>query len=175
MHARTNRDFGFIAGIARRVGVTANVSAEAKFRALGVFLTFAFTACIAGFASAPDRSIVWKPAEQPLLRVDDRPAKVWNVYQENKKTNPLLVQIGARFLLVDGRERKIFEIAPEKIAHKGAELSWNPADRPSMALETSDWLVRDVGLAYKISARLVAEGHVLDIQIPHPLDIRGIH
>ncbi len=82
--------------------------------------------------------------------------------------------MGTRFLLVDGRERQIFEIDPATIEHRGAELSWDPANHPAKPLETSEWIVRDVGLAYKISARLVTENHVMDLQIPHPIDIRPL-
>ncbi len=124
---------------------------------------------------AADKAILWKVSDQALLRVDDHPVKGdWNIYQAGKKANPLLLQMGPRFLLVDGRERQIFEIDPAKIAHRGAELAWDPADHSAKALETSDWIVRDVGLAYKISARLVTENHLMDLQIPHPLDIRPL-
>ena len=126
-------------------------------------------------AFAADKAVLWKISDQALLRVDDHPVKGdWNIYQAGKKANPLLLQMGTRFLLVDGRERQIFEIDPAKIAHRGAGLSWDPADHPAKALETSDWIVRDVGLAYKISARLVTENHLMDLQIPHPLDIRSL-
>ena len=128
-----------------------------------------------GTAFAGNKTILWKPSEQALLRVDDRPLPIWNVYQEGKKANPLLVQMGARFLLIDGHDQQVFEIDATKIAHKGADLSWDPADRPQKPLETSDWAVRDVGLAYRITAKLVAEGHVLNVQIPHPLDIRSVY
>jgi hypothetical protein len=126
-------------------------------------------------AFAAEKAAVWKISDQALLRVDDRAVKDWNIYQTGKKPNPLLLQIGPRYLLVDGRERRIFEIDPARIEHKGADLSWDPADHPEKALETSNWIVRDVGLAYRISARLVAENHLLDLQIPHPLDVRPLN
>jgi hypothetical protein len=128
-----------------------------------------------GSAFANDKTILWKPAEQAILRVDDHPLASWNVYQQGKKANPLLIQMGSRFLLVDGHDKQVFEIDPAKIGHKGADLSWDPADRPQKPLDTSDWLVRDVGLAYRIAAKLVTEGHVLNVQIPHPLDIRSVY
>ena len=141
--------------------------------ALVLLAILAHTQRTAAFAA--DKAVLWKISDQALLRVDDHPVKGdWNIYQAGKKANPLLLQMGTRFLLVDGRERQIFEIDPAKIAHRGAELSWDPADHPAKALETSDWIVRDVGLAYKISARLVTENHLMDLQIPHPLDIRPL-
>jgi len=128
-----------------------------------------------GAAFGNEKAALWKISDQALLRVDDRPAKDWNIYQTGKKANPLLLQLGTRYLLVDGHERQVFELDPAKIEHKGTEISWDPAEHPAKPLETSEWIVRDVGLAYRISTRLVAENHVIDLQIPHPLDIRGIY
>ncbi len=58
--------------------------------------------------------------------------------------------------------------------HRDTDILWDPADHPAKPLETSDWLERDIGLAYKISVVLVIEGRLFDVQIPHPLDIRSI-
>lgn len=141
--------------------------------ALVLFATVAHNGRTAAFAA--DKALLWKVSDQALLRVDDHPVKGdWNIYQAGKKTNPLLLQMGTRFLLVDGRERQIFEVDPATITHRGAELSWDPANHSAKPLETSEWIVRDVGLAYKISARLVAENHLMDLQIPHPIDVRPL-
>jgi hypothetical protein len=124
------------------------------------------------FAGDKNKPATWKPIQQALLRVNDQPVKNWNVYQENKKGDPLLLEMGNRFLLIEVRDRKIFELPAGKIEHKGNELLWDPADLPSEALATSDWIIRDVGFAYRIGARLVAENRVLDLQLPHPMDLR---
>lgn len=126
-------------------------------------------------AGAADKTVQWKPVDQAFLRIDEKAVKDWGAYQDGKKTNPLLVQIGLRYLLVDSSKHEIFEIDPGKIGHNGADLTWKMSDRPAKPLDTSDWTVRDVGLAYKVNARLVAEGRVLDLQLPHPLDIRFVH
>jgi hypothetical protein len=139
------------------------------------FLFALFFAPGYGMVFAGDKALVWKPADSPMLRVDDRPLADWNVYQTGKKINPLLIEMGKRYLLVDQQKREIFEIDGAKIEHKGTDIYWDPADRPAKPMETSEWYVRDVGLAYKVSARLVAENHVIDVQIPHPLDLRSIH
>jgi len=126
-------------------------------------------------AAAKGKTLEWKQADAALLRIDDHPAAEWNLYQVNKKNDLLLLKINARFLLVDVPTHQIFEIDPSKIEHKGDNLRWDTADRPNQPLESSDWLIRDVGDAYRFRVRLVAEGHVLDVQIPHPLDLRSIH
>jgi hypothetical protein len=147
---------------------------------LAAMLVTAFALAIGiGFAASPaqarGKALEWKPAEQAVLRVDDHPVSEWNVYQAAKKNDRLLLQMNARFLLVDTTTRQIFELDPSKIEHKGTSLLWDPADRPDKPLETAAWLVKDVGGAYRFNARLVAENHVLDLQIAHPLDLRSIH
>jgi hypothetical protein len=141
------------------------------FSILSLFL-FTGALLTANQAFAGDKPVSWKPIQQALLRVDDQPVKNWNVYQESKKGDPLLLQMGNRFLLIQVHERKIFELAPAKIERKGAELLWDPAGRPAEPLATSDWIIRDVGFAYRIGARLAAENRVLDLQLPHPMDLR---
>ena|SRR5690242_4784951 len=138
------------------------------------WLFFAGTLVTAGtaFAADKDKPVTWKPMKEALLRVDDQPVKNWNVYQENKKGDPLLLEMNNRFLLIQIHERKMFELSPAKIERKGNELLWDPAGLPAEPLATSDWIIKDVGFAYRVGARLVAENRVLDLQLPHPMDLR---
>lgn len=140
------------------------------------FFLLVSSALVASIAYASDKDkdkpVTWKPIQQALLRVDDQPVKNWNVYLENKKADPLLLEMGNRFLLIEVHERKIFEVAPAKIDRNGVNLLWDPADRPAEPLATSNWIIRDIGFAYRIGARLVAENRVLDLQLPHPMDLR---
>ncbi len=73
-------------------------------------------------ASAGDKTVAWKPVKQALLRVDDQPVKNWNVYRKVRKATRCCSQMGDRYLLIQVHERKIFELAPAKVEHKGAEL-----------------------------------------------------
>ncbi len=146
----------------------------------GICFTILFLFLLAGaivstspaFAAEKDKPVAWKPIQQALLRVNDQPVKNWNIYEENKKGDPLLLEMGNRFLLIQVHERKIFELASAKIEHKGTELLWHPASLPAEPLATSDWIIKDVGFAYRVGARLVAENRVLDLQLPHPMDLR---
>jgi hypothetical protein len=137
-------------------------------------LLLAAALLIAGSARAGDKgkTVTWKPITQALLRVDDQPVKNWNVYQENKKADPLLLEMGNRYLLIQVHERKVFELAPAKIERKGVELLWDAASLPSEPLASSDWVIKDVGFAYRIGMRLVVENRLLDLQLPHPMDLR---
>jgi len=139
---------------------------------LVVLLSAGVFAAAPAFAADKDKPVTWKPITQALLRVNDQPVKNWNVYEENKKGDPLLLAMGDRYLLIQVHERKIFEIAPAKIEHKGAELLWDPATLPAEPLATTEWLIKDVGFAYRVGVRLVAENRVVDLQLPHPMDLR---
>jgi hypothetical protein len=142
-------------------------------RAICFFLLAA--ACLTArgaFAGDKDKPVAWKPVTEAILRVDDQPVKNWNVYWQSKKGDPLLLQIGDRFLLIRVRERKVFDLGSAKIEHKGKELLWDPADLPAEPLASADWLIKDVGFAYRINMRLVAENRVFDLQLPHPMDLR---
>ena len=157
-----------VAGVARQKGADdRGICFSIMF-----FILFACALLCPAQALAADKPVAWKPIPQALLRVDDQPVKNWNVYIENKKGDPLLLQMGNRFLLIQVHARQIFELAPAKIEHKGTELLWDPANLPAEPLATSNWIIRDVGFAYRIDARLVAENHVVDLQLPHPMDLR---
>lgn len=141
---------------------------------IALFLIFAaaLIAPSAVFPADKSKTVTWKPITEALLRVDDQPVKNWNVYWESKKGDPLLLQIGDRFLLIQVHQRKVFELASAKIERKGNELLWDPASLPGEPLVSADWLIKDVGFAYRISMRLLPENRVLDLQLPHPMDLR---
>jgi len=156
---------GFVAQSARRhCGALGTYSV--------IFCLIATALLTVGPTHAADKPVTWKPIRQALLRVDDQPVKNWNVYQQNKKGDPLLLELNNRFLLIQVHDRKVFELSPAKIERKSNELLWDPADLPAEPLATSDLVIKDVGFAYRIGARLVAEKRVLDLQLPHPMDLR---
>jgi hypothetical protein len=152
------------------------VGAELRTLGIGSLLSSIIAVSLltapAVFAGDKNKPVVWKPIQQALLRVDDQPVKNWNVYKESKKGDPLLLEMNNRFLLIEVHERKIFELDPAKIERKGPELLWDPNGLPAEPLATSNWAIRDIGFAYRINARLVAENRVLDLQLPHPMDLR---
>ncbi len=149
------------------------MTSKSKWVAIASFLLLVFLR-VPGTAFAGDKAVAWRPADYPMLRLDDRPVADWNVFVEGKKNNPLLIAMGKRYLLIDQVKRQVFELDPMKIEHKGTELYWDPADRPDKPLETAMWIVKDVGLAYRVNVKLVAENHVIDVQIPHPLDLKKV-
>ncbi len=124
-----------------------------------------------GQLCAKSKPILWKAIDDALLRVNDSAVKDWGVYQAGRKTDPLLLQMGNRFLLIEIHERRLFELDPSKIEHKAGDLVWDPADCPATPLVTSDWVEHDVGGAFQIGAKIDGESRSLDLQLPHPPNI----
>jgi|SRR5579862_2961574 len=143
------------------------------------FGTGAFAPSASGFdlstsAFGKDKPLSWKPIEDALLRVNDSPPKEWSAYRTGKKNEPLVLQMGNRFLFIQSHDHQVFELDPAKIEHKTEELLWSPTDRPAKPLATSDWNVDDIGAAFVIKVKLDAENAVVDLQLPHPPEVGNL-
>jgi hypothetical protein len=125
----------------------------------------------AGWALAKGKPVSWKPIEDALLRVNNVAVKDWSVYQTSKKRDPLLLQMGNRFLLIAVHDRQVFEVDPSKVEQKPDDLLWDPSDHPAHPLSTSEWTAADIGAAFRINAKIDAENRVLDLELPHPPDV----
>jgi hypothetical protein len=125
---------------------------------------------------ADKEKIIWKSIPDAILQVDSRAPKIWNVFQPGKKSDPLLLQLGSRYLVIYIRAREIYELKPEQLQHKGEDLLWRETDKPDKPLPTSDWSTKDVGSAVRILVKLAGEGREINIEIPQVPDLRrGIY
>ena len=137
------------------------------------YAALAFLAVVAFTRLTPADPLPWKPVANAFLRVNDEGLKEWGVFQIEKKTKKdkaddrFLVQLADRFLLVDAAQRKVFDLTSANIQRSGPDALWDAANLPAKPLNTSEWLVRDVGLAQRIKMHLDAEDRTLDLQIPH--------
>ena len=126
--------------------------------------------------AADKDKIVWKSIPGAILQVDSRAPKLWNVFQAGKKFDPLLLQLGSRYLVIYVRNMQVYEIKPEQLEHKGDDLLWRESDKPAKPVATSDWSIKDVGSASRILVKLADEGRVVNIEIPQMPDLRrGIY
>jgi hypothetical protein len=126
--------------------------------------------------AADKEKIVWKSIPNAILQVDSRAPKLWNVFQAGKKFDPLLLQLGSRYLVIYVRNMAVYEIKPELLEHKGEDLLWRESDKPAKPVATSDWSTKDVGSASRILVKLADEGRVINIEIPQMPDLRrGIY
>ena len=125
--------------------------------------------------SAAPQKLIWKPVEVAVLKIDDRPVKLWEIFRAEKKPNLVLVQLGSRFLFLDTAARQLFELPPQSLERTGKELRMSYPQHAGNLQPTSDWSIRDAGRARIIRIRLPAEGRVLEIQLPIPLDLRTLY
>lgn len=131
--------------------------------------------CVCAAAALPkEKPASWKMIDDALFRVNDQPVKEWGVYQTGKKVDPLLVQMNNRFLLVKIHDKEIFEVDPAKVQRKADELLWDPSDHPSQPLAITDWYADDAEAVFLIRAKLIGEDQLLDIELPHQLDLSGM-
>ena len=137
----------------------------------GAFLLVIFL--LATISPAADKT-AWKLIEAALLKIDEKPVKLWTLYREEKDKHAkrLLLQLGARFLLIDTEIREVNEFRPENIERRGKELRMNRTGPPAKVLATSDWQLREAGLVRIIHVRLNEEGRVIEIQLPSIPDLR---
>ncbi len=162
---------------------------------LGVFLA-ALTGC-SGLAGAAQEAstVTWKPVPLAMLRVDDRPAKTWQVYRAEKRKQFVLVQLGARFLMLDVEARTVHELDPATLARKDDLLEWQdatgstasgpenakgadttkPGHPAKKLLPSADWTMRDVGPMLRITFRLTTEGRAFNVQLPIQPDLRKFY
>ena len=131
---------------------------------------------VLGMCAQAAEKVTWKPITDAILRIDDLAPKQWNLYRAGKKSDPLLLQLGSRALVIYVHNQAVYEISPTQLEHKGEDLLWRETDKPEKPLATSEWSTRDIGSAWRIRVKLVSEGRVVDIQIPEILDLRrGIY
>ena len=130
----------------------------------------------AGSRAAEKDKIVWKPIPDAILQMDSHAPKDWNIFQAGKKSDPLLLQLGSRYLVIYVRNMEVYEIKPEQLQHKGDSFLWRESDKPAKPLATSDWSTKDVGSASRILLKLSGEGRTINIEIPQVPDLRrGIY
>jgi len=129
---------------------------------------------LAGNTLATER-ITWKPVVAAVLKIDGQPAKLWNVYQAEKKRHLILVQLGRRFLKLDTRAHEVYELGPDQLERKGRELRTKNDEKLDKPLLSADWVVRDAGRARLVRVRLSDEGRILEVQLPLEIDLRSLY
>ncbi len=135
---------------------------------------------LVGVAAA--EKVVWKAVPVAVLKVDDRPAKIWDVYVCEKHKSLLLVQLGRRFLMLDTAAKEVRELAADSLSRKGKELH---GDLPSASngdgaarhklLPSADWTEKSAGQLRIWKVRLTEEGRVLEVQLPQQGDLRKFY
>jgi len=101
-----------------------------------------------------------------------KPPKSWSILEDEKQKSRILVQMDSRYVLLDAKTKQAFEMSASQIrAHGKNYESADPADSEK-PLPSEDWDMRDIGPAERIQARLTTNNILLDVELPHPLNLR---
>jgi hypothetical protein len=138
--------------------------------------------CVARAHGADDAGrIEWTQVPDGQLRLDGKTPLIWNVYQPSKKdkkkgSNLILVLLGHRYLMLDTKARIVYEVQAGDLQAQGQDFESGDLARPAHVVPSTDWSDRDVGAAELFRLTLDDYGRVLEVELPHPIDIRlGIY
>ena len=146
--------------------------------AVGVCLVAGFfSAGIAGAAGDSDR-IHWKQVEESEVKLDGKPPLAANVYQPDKKSKKrdfVLILLGHRYLMLDTKSRLVYVVFLTDITKQGSDIETADLADPSRIVPSTDWTSHDVGPAQLIKLTLEDYDRVLEIELPHPVDLRSLY
>lgn len=127
--------------------------------------------------AAPPATEDWKPIENGVLKIDDRPVKTWEIYLTGNDKHLVLLQLGARFLLLNTEAQEVTELAPEILERRGQVLRWTPGKDPQKqtVLPSEEWSQKHAGRARIIRLRLTKEGRRIEVQLPVTPDLRKFY
>lgn len=140
---------------------------------VAVSATFAFICLSTPATGAAGKDIIWKPIERAILEVSGRkPPKTWSVLQDEKNKSRVLVQLDDRYLVLDAKTKQVFEISASQVQARGKNFQSIDPSTKEKPVPSTDWDMRDLGPAERIEVRLLTDNTKLDVQLPHPLDLR---
>lgn len=126
-------------------------------------------------ARAGDSSqIHWGTVTAAQVKVDQTTPLTWGVYQAEKKGKPdkklsdlALVLIGHRYLLIDLKARRVYEVPRTELHAQGDGFDSGDLRASSRVLPTSNWTWRNVGPADLYRVTLGDYDRVFQLSLPH--------
>jgi hypothetical protein len=120
---------------------------------------------------------LWKSVPRAQCKLNDKTPLAWNVFQTEKKkeANLVLILLGRRYIVFDIKARVAYSVALSDLQPSGADFESGNLFLQSKVLPTADWSLRDVGPAELIKLKLGDYGTTLQIELPHPPDLRGLY
>ena len=122
-------------------------------------------------------SFHWKAVTEGQVKIDDKTPLTWNVYQPDKKkdANLVLILLGHRWLMLDIKAKNVYQVTPGDLHAQGADYESDDLAKPSALIPTSEWMEHDVGPAEDIHITLGDYGRVLELELPHLIDLRPFY
>ncbi len=114
-------------------------------------------------------TITWESYPRAILRIDGDPPKVWGLYHSTrgKKDELILLLWEKRFLRLDTHLKEVMELEAATLTGQSKRLQSPTDDKTAKLLPSGDWIVRDVGSAFRIRMILTEEKHEIEINLPH--------
>lgn len=136
-----------------------------------------FGAVICTALPVPGETLDWKPIGNGVLKIDERPVKIWEIYVTSGDKRLVLLQLGARFLLINTEQLEVTELAPEVLERRRDGLRYTPRKSPEKEtlLPSEDWSQKHAGRARIIRLRLSKEGRRIELQLPVTPDLRKFY
>ena len=99
------------------------------------------------------------------------------MYQPDKKKDAhlVLVLLGHRWLMVDIKAKTVYQVTPGDLHAQDKDYESGDLASPSALIPTSDWIEHDVGPAEDIHVTLGDYGRVLEVALPHLMDLRPFY
>lgn len=145
-------------------------------RAISLVLAALCLALLALPAAGDSQTVAWKPVEGALLKINGRALFKWGVYTADKKYQLLLILMMHRYLVLDMKSRKVYEINPKEVEPQGAELRSRKPDSEMRRIPSSQWYFHDMGPLEQVRIRLDDYGgNTIEMQLPHMPDLRGLY
>jgi hypothetical protein len=131
----------------------------------------------AGRAGGDAERMRWKPIAIAQVKLDDKTPLAFNVYQPEKKKDShfVLVLLGRRYIELDIKAKLAYSVPLADLHKNGNDLESENFAVPTRLLPTADWTVRDVGPSEQIKLTLGDYGRLLQVDLPHPPDMRAFY
>jgi hypothetical protein len=145
---------------------------------MGFYMMFAvFVISGAVRTSGDTERIRWKPVAVAQVKLDDKTPLAFNVYQPEKKKDShfVLVLLGRRYIELDIKAKLAYSVPLNDLQKSGNDLESDNFAVSGRLLQTTNWTVRDVGPAEQIRLTLGDYGRLLQVDLPHPPDMRAFY
>lgn len=111
------------------------------------------------------------------MKIGDKIPLTWNIYQPDKKKDAhlVLVLLGHRWLMLDIKAKAVYQVMPGDLRAQDKDYNSDNLAKPSALIPTSNWIQRDVGPAEDIHVTLGDYGRVLEVALPHLMDLRPFY
>jgi hypothetical protein len=149
--------------------------------ALAALFFYCAALCAPRATAAAGGKITWKQDQTAQLNIEGHVPITWNVYTNDKRKTQVIILLGHRYLALDLKTEAVYEldlkdITKSKDKDQRDQIETDEPATIGKPVPSSDWSQRDVGPAEHIVLTLDDYSRKIDLELPHPLNIRlGIY